>query len=81
LKARLTEAAIAFPKTHDLAVLLKLAVVIEPMWAVMASQMSVVTDWAVLPRYPGTSAAAADAKEAAAICRRFRQSARQALGL
>lgn len=81
LKARLTESAIAFPKTHDLAVLLQLTLAVEPMWAIMSSRMNVLTDWAVLPRYPGTTASAIDAKAAVAICRKFRQLSRELLGL
>jgi len=81
LKARLTESAIAFAKTHDLAALLKLAVVVEPLWGVLSSKMMGLSDWAVLPRYPGTSPTAADARQAVALCRHFRELARQSLGV
>ncbi|MGA2441998.1 MAG: HEPN domain-containing protein [Tepidisphaeraceae bacterium] len=81
LKARLTESSIAYAKTHDLAALLRLALAVEPMWGVLLSKMNGLSGWAVLPRYPGTTPTAADAKEAVAICRDFRELARDSLGI
>jgi HEPN domain-containing protein len=81
LKARLIEAGIPFPKTHDLPLLVNVVVAVEPLWAVFASEMKVLTWWGVLPRYPGKDASAADSREALKICRKFRAVARQALGL
>jgi HEPN domain-containing protein len=81
LKGRLNEANIAFPKTHDLVAVLKLSQPIEPLWGVFAMPFRSVTDWAVLPRYPGSFATAAQGKEAVKICRRFRKVARASLGL
>ncbi len=81
LKARLTEAGLAFPKTHDLPVLLNHTKNIEPLWSIFAPSMQALTDWAVLPRYPGISAGNADAREAVKICRRFRSVVRQSFGL
>ena len=81
LKARLTEAMIPFPKTHDLSVALKLALAVEPGWVVFLGPLVTITDWAVLARYPGTSASRSDAGEAVRICRQFRTAARAALGL
>jgi HEPN domain-containing protein len=81
LKARLTESAIAFTKTHDLPILLTLAVAVVPNWSVVQNRLKVLTNWAVLARYPGTAATASDAREAVATCRRLRVLARRSLGL
>lgn len=81
LKARLTEAGIAFSKTHDLPTLLGLALPAEPRCSVFDTLLAVLTDHSVLPRYPGISTALADSREAVKTCRRFRAAARRALGL
>jgi HEPN domain-containing protein len=81
IKARLTEAGIAFPKTHDLPVLLNLVMAVEPRWAKVSRALMALTDWAILPRYPGTTAAAADARAAVSTCRRLRRMARRAFDL
>lgn len=81
LKARLTEAGIAFTKTHDLPTLLALAVPAEPRWSGFDAAFAVLTDHSVLPRYPGTSTTASDTRAAVKACRRFRIAARRALGL
>src|SRR6476646_5083396 len=52
LKARLTEAGVAFGKTHDLPSLLNMATTIEPSWSRFTAAFVVLTQWAVLPRYP-----------------------------
>ncbi|MFI5381352.1 MAG: HEPN domain-containing protein [Tepidisphaerales bacterium] len=81
LKARLNEAGIPFSKTHDLGTLLALALPIEPLWAVMDVPLKRLTDYAVVSRYPGTTAdrrAATDAFQAAS---RLREFARNSLGL
>jgi HEPN domain-containing protein len=81
LKARLIESGLAFPRTHELSVLLTLALAIEPLWAVFAPELRVLATWAVLPRYPGVNPDTASARSAIHICRRFRDVARPALGL
>jgi HEPN domain-containing protein len=81
LKARPTDAGIAYPKTHDLSVVPRLALPVEPLWATLTQPLIDLTDWAVLPRYPGTTAGPADARQAVKTCRRFREAARLALGL
>jgi HEPN domain-containing protein len=81
LKARLNEANIPFPKTHELSVLLPIVLPVEPLWAVFAAEMRTLETWAVLPRYPGFNATAASARTAVKICRSFRDAARQALGV
>jgi hypothetical protein len=81
LKGRLTEAGIKFPKTHDLVDVLALTTPLEPLWGAFSGAFAKITDWAVLPRYPGNSATSIEAKEALKICRRFRAAARSSLGL
>jgi HEPN domain-containing protein len=81
LKARLTEGSVPFAKSHDLIFMLNLVLPREPLWAGFAQALSVVTDYAVLPRYPGNNATRAKSQKAVSICRQFRSLARQALGL
>jgi HEPN domain-containing protein len=81
LKGRLTEAGIAFAKTHDLEGLLSLALAIEPRWSGFAASFKSLTNHAVRPRYPGMLATAPEARTAVATCRKFRKTARQSLGL
>ena len=52
LKAFLQEADIPFPKTHDLADLLDLAVSIEPTWTSMTADLNTLSAFAVEYRYP-----------------------------
>jgi HEPN domain-containing protein len=78
LKARLTEAGIVFPKTHDLPVLLWLCATVQPLWAFELPRMNALTGWAILARYPGSSAVRSDAVDS---CRRFREIAREGLGI
>jgi HEPN domain-containing protein len=81
LKARLTEAGIAFPRTHELSILLRLCLPIEPRWARFDRPLAVMTQFAVLLRYPGTWATLSEARSGIRTCRRFRSTARQSLGL
>jgi len=81
LKVRLTEAGVAFPRTHELSVLLRLCLPIEPAWGAFDRAFAVMTQFAVLPRYPGTWATLREAQTGIRTCRRFRSIARQALGL
>jgi HEPN domain-containing protein len=61
LKARLNEAGITFPKTHDLERLLDLVVVVEPLWASLRPLMATITDYAVEARYPGRTTSPGEA--------------------
>ena len=81
LKARLIEAGIPFPKTHELFLLLTQTMTVEPLWSVLTAQLRALSTWAVLPRYPGVNANAAAARIAVKTCRQFRELARLALGL
>jgi len=73
LKARLEEAGIHYPKTHDRDKLLQLVLPVEPMWSALRQAFKSLSDYAVEFRYPGSAAIAADAKkaiqDAKAICR------------
>lgn len=81
LKARLVEAGSAFPKTHDLALLLTLVQPIEPGWGKLQPELDTLNKYAIAYRYPGQSATKADAKEALEDCRKIRRIIRASLGL
>src|SRR5438105_14446779 len=81
LKARLQEANIAFPHTHDLDALLSLILPFEPLWSGYASSAKLLTQHAVKTRYPGSSVTRAQAKEVLLRCREIRVTIRQSLGL
>jgi len=80
-KARLCEAGVAFPKTHDLVVLLKLLLPLEPMWVVFLPQAHLLADYAVNFRYPGDTATSAEARLALKTCKGIRRDVRSSLGL
>jgi len=80
LKAFLQETDIPFPRTHDLADLLDLAVSIEPTWTSMTADLNTLSAFAVEYRYPGDSAHLDD-KEAFQKCDAVRKIIRQALHL
>ena len=75
MKARLEEANVLSPKTHDLKRLLVLLLPLEPMWSALSSACASLSDFAVEFRYPGDIATAKQAREA------IRREARLALGL
>lgn len=81
LKARLEEADIPPPKTHDLKLLLTLLVPMEPLWASLLAACASLSDFAVEFRYPGDTATARQAKEALRDAKAIRAEARAALGL
>ncbi len=81
LKARMVEAGIPFPKTHDLFLLINLASKIEPRWLGFASAAKAITNYAVDFRYPGHSATLREARTAMKHCRVIRAAARRSLGL
>ncbi len=81
LKARLVEADIYFKKVHDLTYLLALVKPLEPLWMAYEQEMRVLTDYAIEFRYPGASADLEIAKLAQRVCKSFRATARQSLGL
>jgi HEPN domain-containing protein len=81
LKARLVEAGLAFPHTHELSILLRLCLPVEPLWVIFDRPLAAMTQFAVLVRYPGVWATLAEARQGIRTCRRFRAVARQSLGL
>ena len=81
LKARLQEAAIEFPKTHDLLQLLKLVLPVEPLWESLREELKVLNEYAVEFRYPGDSVTPEEVRQALSMCRTVRQLARLSLGL
>jgi HEPN domain-containing protein len=64
LKAVLIKKRIAFPKIHDLEVLLDLCLAAYPLWEPMREDMQLLTQYAVQFRYPGESADKAEARQA-----------------
>ena len=81
LKARLVEAGLAFPKTHDLFLLVNLATGVEPSWRAFSSAAKAITNYAVDFRYPGHSATVREARTALKHCRIIRAAARRSVGL
>jgi HEPN domain-containing protein len=81
LKARLTEAVVYFPKTHNLGDLLDLVLPVEPEWEAMREMLDALTVHAVITRYPGYKLTTEEAEEAAKICAEIRTVIRPALGL
>ncbi|HPC61201.1 MAG TPA: HEPN domain-containing protein [Verrucomicrobiota bacterium] len=81
LKARLIEAGLPFPRTHDLLQLLNACLQVEPLWAAYAKAVDVLSDYAVDFRYPGRSASLREARNALHHCRSIRREIRGALGL
>jgi HEPN domain-containing protein len=80
-KARLCEAGVVFPKTHDLAVLLRLLLPVEPLWSVFLPQAQLLEDYAVDFRYPGDTATLDEARLALKNCKGIRHEVRSSLGL
>ena len=81
IKGRLTEAEIVFPKTHDLVLLLDLALAVEPLWEAYRDSLSILSGFGVEFRYPGESADIDMAKSARMHCRNFRSMVRESMGL
>jgi HEPN domain-containing protein len=81
LKARLEEAGLNAPRTHDLVVLLQLLLPAEPLWASFAPALRRLNDYAVKFRYPGHVTTRADARQALKACRSLRSDVRLSLGL
>lgn len=81
LKARLCESGVPFTKTHDLVILLELALPVEPGWQTYREDMAFLSSFAMAFRYPGDSADEGCAADALRLCRRLREAARHAMGL
>lgn len=80
LKARIEEAGLRIPKTHDLESLLNILLQTEPLWAALRPALQNLTDFAVDFRYPGNEANTQDAKTALRDCKAIRKEVRVALG-
>ncbi len=80
-KARLEEAGLNPPKTHDLMALLQLLLPVEPLWASLAPALRRLNDFAVKFRYPGHVLTRGDARQALNACRSLRSDVRSNLGL
>jgi HEPN domain-containing protein len=81
LKARLEEAGLRIPRTHDLEIILNHVLPIEPLWSALRPALQNMTDFAVAFRYPGQDATRYDSKTALANARSVRAEARIALQL
>jgi HEPN domain-containing protein len=81
LKARLEEANIVSPRTHDLTRLLTLLLPVEPLWTALRPALAALSHYAVEFRYPGNEATARDMKNAIKDAKAVRREARLALGL
>ena len=81
LKARLEQAGVRFPKTHDIEALLHLAKQWHPLWVALLPAGKQLTDYGVKVRYPGAEATAAEVKAATLAARAIRAEVRLALGL
>jgi HEPN domain-containing protein len=80
-KARLEEAGLNVPKTHDLVALLQLLLPVEPLWISFAPALRRLNNYAVKFRYPGHVATRTDAQVALKACRSVRADVRMRLGL
>jgi hypothetical protein len=81
MKARLNEAHLDLPKTHDLEQLLDLLAAVEPLWLPLRTRLKQLTKYAVRVRYLGFSADRTSASKAFDICTELRDLARSSLGL
>jgi HEPN domain-containing protein len=81
LKARLEEANLHFPKTHQLQDLITLALPVEPLWSALMPSAGRLSVYAVTFRYPGYEATAAQLKTSEQDAKAIRREARFALDL
>ena len=81
LKARMEEAGMRFPKTHDLQALVQMVSAVEPLWMALLPAAVRLTDYAVKVRYPGAEATVKETKTALQDAKVIRGEARLALGL
>jgi HEPN domain-containing protein len=81
LKGRLVEAGLSFPKTHDLEQLLDLVIPLEPLWNAFRPSLVILSDAAVLIRYPGHTISARDATTLYKAATKMRDAMRDALGV
>jgi HEPN domain-containing protein len=81
LKALLEEHQITPPRTHDLAVLSDACLSLAPELSTLRPDLQLLTDAAVVYRYPGAAATPPIAQEALATAERLRTAIRARLGI
>ena len=81
LKGMLAEYGLENDRIHDLVTLLERLLPTRPLWEAFRIDLAYLSDFAVAYRYPGDSATKEQARDAISRCRRFRQAARQDLGI
>jgi HEPN domain-containing protein len=81
LKARLVEAGLGFPRTHDLLTLLNLCLTVEPLWASFTKVVDTMSDYAVDFRYPGQTATLTEARRSLKHTKAIRREVRLCFGL
>jgi HEPN domain-containing protein len=81
LKARLQEAGIAFPRTHDLVTLVQLLQPPEAALLALIVDLRLLSAFGVAFRYPGATANRVMAHDAVQRCRTVRAAVRLSLGL
>lgn len=81
LKARLEEAGLVIPRTHNLYALLTLVSPLEPTWQSLSTDLNVLNAFAVAYRYPGVTATKLDAQDAVKRCRKIRRIIRSSFAL
>jgi HEPN domain-containing protein len=81
LKARLCEACLKPPRTHDLPSLMNRVGAVESKWISCCQDMTTLAQYSISYLYPGKSATKDDARIAMQALRRFRKEAREAFGI
>jgi HEPN domain-containing protein len=73
LKAYLQHHSVPASKTHDLVLLRQLAENVDATFSELKQACSVLSDYGVDPRYPGTDTTRTDAEAAVNACRKIRE--------
>ena len=81
LKAFLVHHRKGFPKTHDLAELLKISLVVDPLLEVIRPDIRELLPYAVAFRYPGEEATKEESQRAIVAMKKAREIIRERLGL
>ena len=81
LKAFLVRHRKGFPKTHDLVELLKIALVVDPLFEIIRPNLRELLPYAVTFRYPGEEATREESQRAVLAMKNVRELLRERLGL
>jgi HEPN domain-containing protein len=81
VKARMEEAGMRIPRTHQIDQLLQMLLSIEPLWSALMPAAIRISDYAVRIRYPGDQATEEEMKTAHQDAKAIRMEVRAALGL